>query len=249
MKKSTFIIPALGAAAAAAAVKLGKPVSRLVLGNLPQYSPKAATLDPSSPLYGKHIVFLGSSITYGATALGKSFVEDLAASDGLIVDKLAISGTALAGREANSYVSRFQSFHVKQTPDAFVCQLSTNDGRLGKPLGKITEDGDTEFDIETTLGAIETIITQVQSDWGCPILFYTCLRKPDADYQALIDALYQLQAKYGFAILDLHGDAALASATRQHPLAMFDDAHPTQLGYSKLWTPLFRQALIRLLAA
>ncbi|WP_054723570.1 SGNH/GDSL hydrolase family protein [Lacticaseibacillus nasuensis] len=244
MTKSVRFVEMVGAGVTAVALTgLAHATVRLARGNQPQYAPGAATLDPTSPLYGKRIVFLGSSITYGAAAHGRSFVDDLAASDGVIAGKLAISGTTLAGHEASSYVSRLAAFHPAVTPDAFVCQLSTNDGRQGKPLGMIAEPGVTQFDADTTIGAIETIVSRVQRDWGCPILFYTCLLQPDADYSALIAALRQLQAKYHFAILDLHGDAALASATKQHPGAMFDDAHPTQLGYSKLWTPLFRQAL------
>ncbi|KRN21086.1 SGNH/GDSL hydrolase family protein [Lacticaseibacillus camelliae] len=247
MKKSALVTPAIGAAAVLLATH-HKFVSRIVLGNLPNYAPSAATLNPASPLYGKHIVFLGSSITYGAGAFGKSFVDDLAASDGLIADKLAISGTTLAGPEAKSYISRLHNFQPETTPDAFVCQLSTNDGRAGKPVGTVTKPGTTAFDTTTTIGAMEAIITEVNHDWHCPIMFYTCLRKPDANYEQLIDSLYQLQEKYGFAILDLHHDKALASATSMQRFAMLDDAHPTQLGYLKLWTPLFRASLTKLLA-
>ncbi|WP_203624354.1 SGNH/GDSL hydrolase family protein [Lacticaseibacillus sp. 866-1] len=246
MKKAVLITPAVGAAALLLATK-HKFLSRVVLGNLPQYAPAALTLNPASPLYGKYIVFLGSSITYGAGAFGKSFVDDLEASDGLIADKLAITGTTLAGPEPSSYVSRLQNFHPKAAPDAFVCQLSTNDGRAGKPVGTITEAGATEFDTTTTIGAIEAIIARVKQDWDCPILFYTCVRKPESDYENLIAVLYQLQTKYGFAVLDLKHNQALASATSQLPFAMLDDAHPTQQGYLKLWTPIFRAQLSELL--
>lgn len=158
-----------------------------------------------------------------------------------------MTGTTLAGHEPISYVSRFTNFQPQSVPDAFVCQLSTNDGRAGKPLGAITAPGFSDFDTATTIGAIEDIITRVNQDWHCPIMFYTCLRKPDADYEQLITKLYQLQAKYGFTILDLRHDQALASATSAHAFAMFDDAHPTQLGYAKLWTPIFRARLSALL--
>ncbi|MFD1484905.1 SGNH/GDSL hydrolase family protein [Lacticaseibacillus baoqingensis] len=247
MQKST-IIPAVSLAAAAALlIKYRKPAASLIIGNQPKYAPAAFTLNPSSPLYGKHIVFLGSSITYGAAALGQSFVDDLVASDGIIADKLAVTGTTLAGHEHSSYISRFARFQPQTQPDAFVCQLSTNDGRAGKPLGAITAAGVSDFDTTTTIGAIEAIITRVNQEWHCPIMFYTCLRKPDAEYQQLITKLYQLQAKYDFAILDLRHDQALASATSAHAFAMFDDAHPTQLGYAKLWTPIFRARLSALL--
>lgn len=70
MQKST-IIPAITAAATAALlIKYRKPAASLIIGNQPKYAPASFTLNPNSPLYGKHIVCLGSSITYGAAAFG-----------------------------------------------------------------------------------------------------------------------------------------------------------------------------------
>lgn len=46
-------------------------------------------------LGGKRIIFLGSSVTYGACAMGQSFIEALEEKDGIIAIKEAVSGTLL----------------------------------------------------------------------------------------------------------------------------------------------------------
>ncbi|WP_262315931.1 SGNH/GDSL hydrolase family protein [Lacticaseibacillus parakribbianus] len=265
-------------------------------GNAPQYAAATLPPDPASPLRGTTIGFLGSSITVGAASLGESFVQFLAAKDGVVPIESAISGTTLAGTAADTYVSRLASdFAAAPALDAFVLQLSTNDSRQGKALGVMTPPtgagpagtafavgpavppaavptgaavadspdratlptaaaSATEptaaggFAVDTTTGAIEHILATVAARWGCPVLVYTCLREPaDRDYAALVARLRELQAKWHFAILDLYGDAALHDATKALPAAMADDAHPTRLGYRKLWLPRFEQALLALI--
>lgn len=241
---------ALAGAGLIAAHFAPRPLKAVVLGNAPQYGPDQVTLDPASPLFGKRIGYLGSSITYGAAAHGKSFADYLSAEDGVITTKSAISGTTLAGNEPKTYVSRLVSdFPLTSQYDAFVVQLSTNDGRQNKALGTITaDDQQSGFDRNTTLGAIEFICSYIRDHFKAPIIFYTCLRKTDADYAALVAQLYILQAKWHFTILDLWADPVVKSLTAASPMAMFDDAHPTQLGYQTIWTPLFEQKLTQLLA-
>lgn len=48
------------------------------------------------PLQGKTIIFLGSSITYGEAADGRSFVDIMEEKDGINAIKEAVSGTTLA---------------------------------------------------------------------------------------------------------------------------------------------------------
>ncbi|MGL5104254.1 MAG: SGNH/GDSL hydrolase family protein, partial [Limosilactobacillus fermentum] len=66
-------------------------------------------------------------------------------------------------------------------------------------------------------------------------------------YAQLVDELKLLQAKWDFAILDLFNDAGLNAATAARPNAMYDEVHPTQAGYLKLWLPVFEQKLGALL--
>lgn len=217
-------------------------------GNKEIFSPDNVSYNPTSPLVGKHIGFLGSSITYGYAAKGVSFVDYLAARDGVITTKSAISGTTLAGSNKDNYLYRLKH-DFQDNYDYFVCQLSTNDGRMGIELGEITPNNQrSNFDTETTLGAIEEVCAYVHNKFNCPLAFYICLRDDSTgEYEELINQLKLLQKKWNFAIIDLFHDQALNASIKAHPNAMFDDAHPTQEGYLKVWLPFFEEKLIKCL--
>lgn len=220
-------------------------------GNATEFSPDNITFNAGSPLAGKRIAFLGSSVTYGFAAKGKSFVDYLQARDGVQITKSAISGTTLAGLEAGGYLDRLEhDFSENNYYDMFVCQLSTNDNRHGKALGTITpNDQRDHFDRSTTLGAIEEICRYVSTHFACPLAFYTCLQDdPAGKYAKLIAQLKKLQTKWGFTIIDLFHNQGLLASTAAHPNAMFDDVHPTQEGYLKIWLPVFEKELPAILA-
>ena len=111
-------------------------------GNLSgKYNPENLEKVPNSPLKGKNIVFLGSSVTKGFAAYGKSFVDMVAARTGANCVKEAVSGTTLVDDNAKSYVARLKALDPKTPCDLFVCQLSTNDATKKKPLGKVAAAG------------------------------------------------------------------------------------------------------------
>ena len=103
-----------------------------------------------SPLCGKTILFLGSSVTYGSAAEGQSFVELFETLDGVKAVKEAKSGTTLVDKtsplapaifeEGDSYIKRLKKVDVAAHIDCVLCQLSTNDATLKLPLGE-TGDG------------------------------------------------------------------------------------------------------------
>lgn len=76
----------------------GKP------GNAEEYDASGVASDPDSPLQGKTIIFLGSSVTEGAGSCGQSFVEYFSAKDGIIAVKEAVSGTTLVTQDDTSYI-------------------------------------------------------------------------------------------------------------------------------------------------
>ena len=122
----------------------------------------------TSDLAGRNMFFLGSSITYGYSSDGVSFVDYIAArnlnkeafecidkkgnrktpeaGDG-VVWKEAVSGTTMARVSGNVQTYSYRLYrYYKDTqinPDVFVCQLSLNDANKGIPIGearKITDD-------------------------------------------------------------------------------------------------------------
>lgn len=242
----------------------GKSVMQVVFytkaGNTEPYSVAATERSPDSPLAGKTFVFLGSSVTYGASSGKESMVDFLAARDGAVCYKEAVSGTTLAcpkganGRK--SYVTRFEKFLADGTcpvtPDAFICQLSTNDMHHPETFGAVTaaDVRDKEaFDRETTFGAMEYIIVLAQEQWGCPVLFYTNTNMGNAAYETMLEGLDAIAEKWGVTVIDLYRDEAFNDITDEaRALYMADEIHPTKAGYRDWWLPKFEAALTELLS-
>lgn len=155
--------------------------------NAPDFYAEAVTRAENSPLAGKTIYWLGSSVTYGASSGGESMAEFLAAKTGAICKKDAVSSTTIFDDGSNgvtgagSYTRRLvtsEVFDVNEHVDAFICQISTNDStsaRLSKRGEVMPADvqDKTEFDRSTTLGGVEYIISYVTEMWDCPVYFYS----------------------------------------------------------------------------
>ncbi|GAA2952479.1 SGNH/GDSL hydrolase family protein [Lactobacillus kefiranofaciens subsp. kefirgranum] len=214
-------------------------------GNNRKYSlNKVETIN--SPLRNKKILFLGSSVTFGFGALGESFVDYLWKKDGIAAIKDAENGTTLVDQATynagDSYVARFNKELKETNPDLFVLQLSTNDARQGKKLGKISQND--VFDTQTIIGAMEYIISTAKSKWHCPILIYTNPYFESELYEKMVNSGHQLAQKWNIEILDLYNNPKLK---KQASLYMADEIHPTRAGYLKQWLPLFEDKIIQIL--
>lgn len=178
-------------------------------------------------LNGKTILFLGSSVTYGAKAGGVSFADLMVDACGINCIKEAVSGTTLGDIDETSYVSRLKKVDTSQKVDLLICQLSTNDGWKKVPLN------DTEK-------AMRFIIEYAKETFGCPIAFYTNTNFNSAGYEKLIEVMYNLQKEYGFFVLDLYNDKEmLAVDPEDYKVYMCDPVHPNLEGYRNWWLPKF----------
>ena len=217
----------------------------LNLGNLTRLFKKDEQVK-NSPLKCKHFIFLGSSVTKGFAAYGKSFVDMIAARNGAVCVKEAVSGTTLADNGSKSYVSRLKALDPKTPCDLFVCQLSTNDATKKVPLGAMAAGKDmSSFDTKTVCGAIEYIIAYAKQTWNCPVVFYTNPQYASPAYKAMVEALKKIADKWGIQVIDLWDNKEFTDNYRKHTY-MNDQIHPTRKGY-EVWTPVFETALINVL--
>ena len=212
-----------------------------------------------SPLEGKAIIFLGSSVTYGAAAEGQSFVELFEAVDGVNAIKEAVSGTTLVDRNSepapaapgagDSYIARLKQLDTSAKADCVVVQLSTNDATKKLPLGEISDSTDlSAFDTQTVTGAMEWIIRYSRDTWDCPVVFYTGSHYDSAEYAAMVDRLMELQRKWDIGVIDLYTDDAFNDIDEEsYSLYMADPIHPTKAGYVEWWFPKMEADLIRIL--
>lgn len=155
--------------------------------NATEFYASAVERKADSPLFGKTIYWLGSSVTYGASSSGEAMAEYLAAMTGAICKKDAVSSTTIFDDGSSgvtgkgSYTRRLTTstvFDKNDRVDAFICQISTNDStssRLDKRV--VVEDKSVvkkeQFDRATTLGGVEYIIAYAIETWNCPVYFYS----------------------------------------------------------------------------
>lgn len=216
-------------------------------GNSGKYDPARVNPDEHSPLRGKTVIFLGSSVTYGYGACGTSFAEILRNKDGIHMVKEAVSGTTLADIRPDSYVSRLKRVDPDIPADLFVLQLSTNDANQKVPLGSLSRTAErNSFDVKTVCGAIEYILSYAAKTWQCPVIIYTNPVYENGEYAEMVMTLEEIRKKWNCQVIDLWNDTEFNSITsEQRKLYMLDDIHPTKAGYAEWWYPVFREAMCR----
>ncbi|MDR2785760.1 MAG: SGNH/GDSL hydrolase family protein [Treponema sp.] len=222
-------------------------------GNAADYDVEKIEVLADSPLKGKTLYFLGSSVTIGYGSGGTAFPHYIAKRNQCAAVVEAVTGTTLMDKNANSYVRRMEfgsKFDKNAKVDLFICQLSTNDTGGGTVdmlnLGDITGPAGNldAYDKTTITGAIEYIIAYARRTWDCPVLFYSCSRRNDPRYGKMADRLNELAAVWNIGVLDLWNDGDFNNITKeQRKLWMKDETHPTKAGYLEWWTPVVEQFL------
>ncbi len=247
-KKKSIIMTAMVSVvllAAVIAAAVGQSKGAFSTGNRNEYSVDNTQAFEESPIKGKTVIFLGSSVTYGSAAKGESFADFLEKRDGIIAVKEAVSGTTLVDSGEKSYVSRIKTIDSEIKANAFVCQLSTNDAAKKKPLGEISDSFSiSDFDTETVAGAIEYIIAYARETWDCPVIFYTGTKYNSSRYGKMVDLLLQIQKKWNIGVIDLWNDDDMNSVSKEkYRVYMANGIHPTRAGYRDWWLPKFESYL------
>ncbi|MCQ2770990.1 MAG: SGNH/GDSL hydrolase family protein [Clostridia bacterium] len=221
--------------------KMGNLKYRSFEGNSDEFALENVESLDESVLKGKDILFLGSSVTYGANSLQTSFVEYIAKRNDCSYLKWAVSGTTLVNNGPNSYVERLKTVDKDRKFDVVVCQLSTNDASQKKKLGSANDTG-----THTICGAINYIIDYSKSTWNCPVVFYTNPYYESEEYSNMVEALKQISTIKDITIIDLYNDVTFNDISQdEYNLYMADKIHPTKAGYLKWWTPKFEEILYK----
>lgn len=176
----------------------------------------------------KHVIFLGSSVTYGSASNGVSFADYLCERNGFTMTKEAVSGTTLVDLDDQSYVSRLKSIEVTKC-DLFVCQLSTNDASQNLPLKDVDE-------------ALDFIIDYVKNKWKCAIAFYTNPKYDSIEYAAMVELMKEKAKKENVILMNMWDDEKLnQQIDKNRDYYMADPIHPTGAGYLEIITPFMEQ--------
>lgn len=220
-------------------------------GNAAEYNMDTVQPLENSPLEGKSVLFLGSSVTYGSASLQQGIPEYFAARFSCGYTKEAVSGTTLVDNGSSSYIQRLlNNVDPNASYDLLVCQLSTNDATKKLPLGEISGSMELEsFDTSTVTGAMEYIICYARETWNCDVVFYTGSRYDSAAYEAMVIRVQELEEKWGIRVLDLWSSEEFNAITEeQRAFYMNDNIHPTKAGYRDWWCPEMERQLLEFLA-
>jgi len=227
--------------------KLGNIKMGNLEGNAPAYDMNKLENENNELLTGKKVLFLGSSVTYGAASLGEAMGEYFEAKYGCVMTKEALSGTTLVDDSTTSYISRLKrNVGPSKEFDIVIVQLSTNDATKDKPLGEITTSN--EYDTHTITGAIEYIINYCKENYQSEVLFYTGSRYDSDNYKKMVDRLFEIKNKWNIGVLDLYTSDEFNNITdSQRKLYMNDPIHPTKAGYREWWCPEMAKQLLEYL--
>ncbi|MDR1894185.1 MAG: SGNH/GDSL hydrolase family protein [Spirochaetales bacterium] len=222
-------------------------------GNGAEYDLDRVETLADSPLKGKTLYFLGSSVTIGYASEGVAFPHYIAKRNGCTSVVEAVTGTTLMDKNENSYVHRMEfgsKFDKNADVDLFICQLSTNDTAGGTiemmNMGNIVGPSEdlSLYDTSSITGAMEYIIAYARKTWDCPVAFYACSKRNDPRYGLMVDRLNEIKEVWGISVLDLWNDAAFNDITKEErKLWLKDETHPTKAGYLEWWTPAFERFL------
>lgn len=241
------ILAAGGAALAVGGIySMNKKTGYFKKGNSVRYDVSRIPFKKTSPLKGKTVVFLGSSVTKGFAAHNNSFAEYIAKKDSCTCIKEAVNGTTLIDNGEDSYIERMRDrLDPKQQVDLFICQLSTNDATHNSPLGEISESCDLEsFDVETVCGAIEYIIAYAKETWHCPVMFYTNPQYDSKPYAKMVEALLKIQEKWQIGVIDFWNDEQINRVSpEKRKLYLQDPIHPMKAGYAEWLVPVMEQRI------
>lgn len=215
-------------------------------GNAKKYNPDQVNTKEDSVLNGKNVIFLGSSVTYGASSCGVSFADYLEKQNGCKSVKEAVSGTTLVYEGKDSYIERLEKLKESKA-ELFICQLSTNDATQKKMMGDVSASTELkDFDIHTIAGAIEYIIVYAKQKWNCPVMFYTNPKYDSEEYEKMVRLLEEIQKKWGVGIIDMWNNEEFCNLSEEkRKLYMADSIHPTKAGYLKWWLPYMEDEIER----
>lgn len=207
-------------------------------------------VDESDALSGLNIAWLGSSVTFGMDGNGYAVADAIADNHAATKSyKYAIAGTKLITDKPSSYVERMKQIDPEQAFDLFVVQFSTNDATEKSAVGTVSGSKEMDsFDTMTVAGALEYIIAYIGETWNCPVAIYTNTRYDSPEYTEMMTIIPEIQQKWGVTVIDLwnNDDMNQTIESGEAEKYMIDSIHPNTLGYTEWWTPVFEDALAKM---
>ncbi len=230
-------------------------------GNADIYNPENAPVNENSPIKGKTIFWIGSSVFYGYSAQNKSLGSYVEHMDGAKKVEALKPGATIADINERSYYHQILEHNRETDPviDLVVIQLTTNDCKGRTVVGEVSPYYDSStFDSNTSIGSLEAIACYAMGTWDCPTLLISSPRftkettmtgmQDIETYEELIEKSHELESKWDFLyFLDLWDNEEMFKDMEigddRHRLYMADSIHSTKLGFLEWLLPQIRPAI------
>ncbi len=205
-------------------------------------------------LYGKRVLFVGDSISYGGRQFdpptyrynGGSWAARFATETGAVVTNASVPGASMTKRQERSWI--YEQYKEKKDGDfdLIVMHGGVNDAIFNSPRGNIrnTEDETKlEKNIETFAGGMQWLFYHVTKENPQAELFYIANYRLDGysrgqakHMEPYFEVAQELCEKYGITYIDLFGNAELnedlASTTTKY---LPDYLHVNSQGYDMIF--------------
>lgn len=197
----------------------------------------------------------GDSINYGSGAHGYSAIAQYAEKHNINVVNHSTAGGTIASGILNRYhIAENVIRNVDNTYDYILIDGGINDYYTSAPLGHITPKGTTSFDMSTTCGAFETMITHIKSRCSNAQIYFLSVHniktasKPNLlnfTYTDYLNALISICKKYNITVIDCYNSNfnSLYTYTHYGIYPNGDGIHPTELGYNKFYLPIIERVI------
>ncbi len=203
----------------------------------------------------KSIYSDGDSIAFGQGSNGHSYVSQFAENHNYSLINNAISkGTLSSDKAGYHHIGESVIENVNDNFDYIILEGGVNDYFLSSPLGNITPDGETEFDMNTTCGALEAALYHIKNNCPDSKVYFVSVHKVNGtdtpndygltyeDYKTAID---EICLKYGVTVIDCYncGMDSSYTYTRNGVYPTGDGVHPNEEGYEKYYLPLLESVI------
>ena len=209
----------------------------------------------------KKLCSYGDSIAVGIGSHNYSYADIYAEEHGLeLIDRSNAGSELSSNNPKKHHIAESILSDVTPDYDYVFIEGGNNDHYFNSPLGELSPEGTTSFDMQTTVGALEAAFTYLRDT--CPdtkvVFIMVHKRAPMTNelglsFEAYAAAIEAVCERYGVPVADClndsgfdTADAALCDEYCHHFNGVFptgDGVHPTEAAYRKYYLPLIEAAL------
>ena len=198
----------------------------------------------------------GDSIAYGSGSSGYSYAALFAENHSLkLTSKAVAGGTLCSSVEGVYHIAENTLKTVNNSYDIIFLEGGVNDYSQSAPLGIVTDDFESELDINTTCGALEMMLKYVKLTCPDSKIYYIIsnkiinCQKPNKlglTYDDYVKCIVAICNKYEIPVIDCYNtDFDLSYTSKRNSVyPEGDGVHPTLEGYTNYYLPVIEQSVI-----